>query len=130
MTPTTAGVCRHCYLRLAQTYSVVQIEEATSQPSSTPTATPALIVVGDIDCDGNIDIDDIMVLLEVAVGLADPPQECSQPAAVTAQATAWGDLNCDGKIDGVDALMIVLQVAGFHRTPSATNCPEIGTPVG
>ncbi len=74
----------------------------TLTPSPTATATVPAILKGDVDCDGQIDAVDALLVLRFVAALG--------PFATCIQA---GEVNCDAALDAVDALHILRFVAGL-----------------
>jgi hypothetical protein len=108
----------------------------TPLPTPTPedTITPVLTLgpglnQGDLNCDGEINEDDLIFLLEFAAGVSDggqpfPCPDLGEPDGETD--FAWGDLNCDGVIDGIDALFVVLFKAGLQTPDPPVACTPLG----
>ena len=90
----------------SETNPVGGLDEITLQSES---AQPATVSdeynPGDVDGDGNIDINDVTALQSVFVGLA----------SKTETFTRNGDTNVDGKINIWDATVIQLKIAGLYR---------------
>jgi hypothetical protein len=88
---------------------------ATASPSPSPTAS-AMLRQGDFNCDGNVDANDLTILLEnVALGTPfQGPPPC--PAFGSAGPPLWGDVNCDGVIDVSDLLAMLLHLAQLPYT--------------
>jgi parallel beta-helix repeat protein len=101
----------------------------SATPTPTPTSPPPSYTQGDVDCDGDIDVIDVLKLLAYLAGLAFPtPPGCpplggALPAGGEPQ--LFGDVDCDGDVDAVDALQILRHIAGLppHGHPL---CPAIG----
>jgi hypothetical protein len=73
-------------------------------------------LLGDANCDGIIDTDDIIAALSEMAGI--PPGACGAPA----------NTDCDGDIDAFDALLIVIYLADLPPNHVGI-CPRIGDPV-
>jgi len=84
--------------------------EPTPGPTGTPSGEP---VVGDIDCDGNVDAVDALAILRFVGGITDELVACAQPAGALSGGAVLGDVDCDGSVDAVDALAILRFVGGF-----------------
>ncbi len=87
----------------------------TPTPTSTATATPGQGIVGDADCDGDVDAVDALFVLRYVAGLT-PFAACINDANV----------KCDDGITAVDALFILRYVAGLPNS-LPQECPPIGT---
>jgi hypothetical protein len=85
----------------------------TPTPSATATAPPDGELMGDANCDGIIDTDDIIAVLSEAAGIA--PGACGEPA----------NTDCTGGINAADALRILLYLAGVPADPPG-GCPQVG----
>lgn len=85
----------------------------TPTPSATATAPPDGDLMGDANCDGFIDTEDVIAALSDPAGV--PPGSCGEPA----------NADCDGDIDAADALRIVLYLAGIPDDPP-DGCPQVG----
>lgn len=111
-------------------YAMVDCSVETGPPGPTPNLpTPARppLAHGDVDCDGDVDsVDSLMVLRHVA-GLAltqQPP--CPDIGTAAAEPPAvFGDVDCDGDVDSVDALLVLRHVAGLPAGLPA-DCPPVG----
>jgi hypothetical protein len=79
---------------------------ASPTPTSEPTARPS--PQGDVNCDGNIDTVDALIILRDVAGLTHGGQ-CLGSA----------DVDCNGDIDSVDALIVLRFVAGLSRLSGA-----------
>jgi hypothetical protein len=76
--------------------------QSTPQPTQVPTATPQIILMGDVNSNGTVDIVDALVTAQYYVGL--------NPANFN---TAAADVNNSGSIDIVDALLIAQYYVGL-----------------
>jgi hypothetical protein len=105
--------------------------EPTPTPGPTPTLgpspTPGELLVGDMDCDGDVDSVDALAILRVVAGLRPLTQEAGCPD-VGSSGAIFGDLGCDGALDAVDALRILRFVAGLSAIPAPKGCPVVGEP--
>jgi Protein of unknown function (DUF3761) len=70
------------------------------------------------DCNGHIDVLDLLGILRSAAGL-------SQPGCAIA-----GDTNCDGTTDASDALPVLAYLANLNSVSIQLTCPAIGSPLG
>lgn len=77
-------------------------------------------LLGDVDCDGDVDSVDALKVLQTIAGL-DPAQ------AIPCQAidVPFADVDCDGDVDSVDALQILRYLAGLD-TNQQLPCRAIG----
>lgn len=90
-------------------------------PSGSPTPSPsggAGGILGDADCDLDVDAVDALKVLQDVAGL-DPDAPC----------LAQSDVQCDGDRDAVDALGILIYVAGLPPQPQDEPCPAVGDPI-
>ncbi|MCH8815290.1 MAG: hypothetical protein IH957_09390 [Chloroflexi bacterium] len=90
----------------------------TSDPTATPTPGPTGTPPpeskhGDIDCDGDRDAVDALVILRFVGGFSDELVACAQPAGAFSGEAVQGDVDCDDDVDAVDALALLRFVAGF-----------------
>jgi hypothetical protein len=99
--------------------------------SPTPTHTPTDILrQGDVDCDGQVNEPDFMLLLEFIAELTEgqqsaPCPDVNEPEPITG--FGWGDVNCDEAIDALDALFIALFKAGVETPePADPSCFAMG----
>lgn len=83
-------------------------------PNASTTANP---LIGDFDCDADVDVVDSLLVLKRVAGL----NEFESCVAVT-------DIDCDGDTDAVDALLMLRWVAKLSVTLPA-GCPAIGSQV-
>ena len=96
---------------IGPTHTPSSTEEATSRATSAPSVTFAP-VRGDADCNGRINIQDVILLLETLGQMAHRlPGGCIPDL----------DVNCDGKVDRVDALALLLVLSG-EPTNLASGC--------
>ncbi len=103
---------------------------ATATPVHTPTGTPSdTLVQGDVNCDGDVDEDDMTLLLEYFAELTGGEQDAPCPDLNEPEALSgdpWGDLNCDGDIDGLDALLVLLFEADLELPDPVFGCFQVG----
>jgi hypothetical protein len=71
-------------------------------------------VSGDVNCDGNVDAQDVTLSLQFNLDLA------------LAFCSSYGDVNCSGDLDTVDILQMLVFLAGVEPA-LPVGCPEIGT---
>jgi parallel beta-helix repeat protein len=91
-------------------------------PSRTPTPTPSSSVtptptgvLGDADCSGTVDMNDVLAALSDFAGV-EPGADCQDNA----------DADCDGDVDPLDALRIARYAADVPL-PAASGCGQVGT---
>lgn len=98
---------------------------ASASPSATPspTGTPAGPLLGDADCDGEIDTSDVVTVLAGVSDTGDPAG-CTAASGVTPLNTA--DADCDGLVTPLDALNILLHIADLPALPLPSGCPAVG----
>jgi hypothetical protein len=116
-TPTPTPTASPCSLAADDCGSVTPTPTRSPEsPTPTRTAVPNP-PKGDIDCNGQPEVADVMSMLMAIGGIpANPVPGCND---------SW-DLNCDGHADVVDALDLLLWVAGDARSlPSG--CQSIGS---
>jgi hypothetical protein len=83
-------------------------------------------VQGDIDCDGDVDEDDVFALL-AGIATGEPGGPCEAAAGAGASGTDGRDVNCDSEVTGVDALHILLFVAGLPELDKPGDCAAVGS---
>lgn len=91
-----------------------QTPTQSPSPSPSPTAAPAL--QGDADCDGGIDLDDVMEILFDLANITEAP--CDDRA----------NANCSASLDGNDATRVLAYISGAPITPPS-GCPQVGSPL-
>ena len=105
----------------------------TDTPPVTPTPTPGpTLVQGDVNCDGNIDEEDMTLLLEYFAELTGGEQDAPCPDLNEPEALSgdpWGDLNCDGDIDGLDAILVILFMADLELPDPVFGCFQVGNTI-
>jgi len=84
---------------------------------------------GDLDCDGDVDGDDMLLLLQTTDGLSpEPPCIPLTPnVEVNGVPRPFGDLDCNEVVDARDALPILLSMIGLPEL--FDGCPAVGTVV-
>jgi hypothetical protein len=82
----------------------------TPTDDPTPTGTPFRPIQGDTDCNGQIELEDGMLILEERAGVG---ITCGQ-----------GNTNCDEFQDGRDALLVFLYLADLPR--AVEDCADVG----
>lgn len=90
---------------------------------------PLILYQGDVNCDGDVDEDDMSLLLEFIAELTGGQQSAPCPDVNEPEPQSgfgWGDVNCDGTIDGLDALLIVLFIAAVELPDPAGGCFHVG----
>jgi len=87
----------------------------TPSPSPTPSPTSTPLISGDVDCDGDVDILDILTQLRDIVGLV-----------TSAGCLSAGNVNCTGGRDILDVLAMLQFTVGIPVT-LPPGCPPIGT---
>ena len=80
---------------------------ATPTPTLTPTAPANLL--GDMDCNGHVNTNDVALLLQY-VGGVPAATGCSHIGTASGNAIK-GDLNCDHKVDPQDALRLLREIS-------------------
>jgi hypothetical protein len=97
----------------------IELHPALSiESTSSVTPVPVETLQGDTDCNGHIDVLDLLGILRSAAGL-------SQPGCAIA-----GDTNCDGTTDASDALPVLAYLANLNSVSIQLTCPAIGSPLG
>ena len=96
----------------SETNPVDDNDVTVPQTDPTQPTVSSVYISGDIDGDGDVDIDDVTTLQSVFLGLV-PKGEV---------VTRNGDTNVDGKINIWDATVIQLKIAGiFKKLPVTTD---------
>ena len=90
----------------------------TPTPSPTPSPTPAPGILGDTDCDLDVDPLDALWVLQDVAGF-DPDVGCLHQ----------GDVQCDEDRDATDALGILRHVAALPTIDQQPGCPAVGDPI-
>jgi hypothetical protein len=85
-----------------QNATAVCSEEALPTPTPEPTVPPAGKLLGDVDCDQDVDTIDAVLVLQYSAGLLDG-LECMTNA----------DVNEDSSVDALDAIIILQIAAGL-----------------
>jgi Tol biopolymer transport system component len=80
---------------------------------------------GDLNCDGEVNVVDALMVLRNVAGLPFTVPGCLEPGSQQGNGLR-GDLNCDGEVNAVDALILLRYVAGLPVNLSL-DCPDIGT---
>jgi hypothetical protein len=85
-------------------------------PSPTLPPSGSVELKGDADCNGHVDVHDVLAALNLAAG-ARPGASCA----------ALADVDCDGSPDAEDALRILDFVGGTAPLPQPSGCAGVGT---
>jgi hypothetical protein len=107
---------------------------ATPTPSPTPLQTPAPTfpppptILGDTDCDGDVDFDDVVIILLAAASLPGG-ESCSAAVGLGAQGIDTRDTDCDPDVDGFDALLVLRYLVELPELPLPVECPAVGQPI-
>jgi hypothetical protein len=88
----------------------------TQYPSPTLPSSGSVELKGDADCNGHVDVHDVLTALSLAAG-ARPNASCA----------ALADVDCDGNPDAEDALRILDFVGGTAPLPQPSGCAGVGT---
>lgn len=80
---------------------------------------PASALMGDVNCSGGVDLQDVLEVRRWAAGLG-PAADCLLLAS---------DVTCDGEPDAADALLLLRFLAGFEE-PAPPGCDAIGIETG
>jgi predicted outer membrane repeat protein len=101
----------------------------TPSPTPTPEPTSSNLIRGDVKCNGNVDFDDILALLQYLAELIDALLPgCQYPVGEEIfVGIAWDDTDCDLDVDIFDALNLVL----YKAIPPTVDpgCTAIGDPL-
>jgi hypothetical protein len=85
-------------------------------PTTVPTVTPPTVMPGDVDCDGTINMGDVLLVLKVIAHV---------PAIAACLSLAGVD--CTGGVDAADALVLLEFIEGIpYHLPDG--CPSFGSP--
>jgi hypothetical protein len=109
----------------------------TAAPSPTPTmngtATPTPVenlYVGDINCDGVVDMADFNLLLLYVAELWDGSSGLNGCPSVGQNEPLsgfdWGDVNCDGFVNTLDTLLILAYTVDITMDPAIPSCAHVG----
>lgn len=79
---------------------------------------------GDFDCDGDVDGNDLLVLLQTINGLDAEQCISLEGNEVNGRPQPAADLNCDGEVDSLDGLPILYLQIGIPLLE--TDCPPVG----
>ena len=89
---------------------------------------------GNVNCDGFVNIDDFVLLLEYAAEVNDADvtatglcPDLNDPDSIAG--FPWGDLNCDGLVNALDALYLLMHLSGAADLPQGQGCTPIGQPI-
>ncbi|MEO8456453.1 MAG: calcium-binding protein [Chloroflexota bacterium] len=99
----------------------------TATPSPTVTATPSAAIVGDADCNGIIEANDVAALLSLVASLSSP---CSADLGLGTPVQIPEDVDCDGSITALDALDVLLSLVELPEMPLPSSCNVVGQPIG
>jgi hypothetical protein len=91
------------------------VGSAREAPAAQTAGTNAAFI-GDVDCDKDVDVIDVIYELRGVTGLPTPTAACLE---------ASGDTDCDADRDGIDVLRLLRHIAGLEVTTSA-GCLAIG----
>lgn len=91
-----------------------------------------LLVQGDLNCDGDIDEDDMMLLLGDLADVVDggqsaPCLDLDEPEPVTGR--GWGNVSCNDELDVIDALFILAYHAETDTPTPGGQCFAMGAPI-
>jgi archaellum component FlaF (FlaF/FlaG flagellin family) len=103
----------------------------TGSATPSPTGTGSELIQGDVNCDGVVDIEDFVFLMEFLAGLNDgvTPGDCPDlGGAVPAGAVSdvWGDVDCNDALNTRDALLLL--AATIELELLHPGCQDIGQP--
>lgn len=98
----------------------------TPEPTPTPTAKPVEFIMGDVDCDGDVDAVDSLKLLRSVAGLEYEQEPGCVP--IGGEPPLWGDVDCDGDVDTVDALWVQRHIASLP-VQQVEPCTDVGDPI-
>jgi hypothetical protein len=85
-------------------------------------------ILGDADCDGDVDFDDVQIILLAAATLPGG-ESCSAATDVGTQGVDTRDTDCDPDVDGFDALLVLRYLVELPALPLLTECPAVGEPI-
>jgi hypothetical protein len=94
---------------------------------------PTKSAFGDVDCDGQVNGLDVVLILRSVIGLTQSPLlRCPSvgstlPGSYPSSAASFtsGDANCDKTLTALDALLVALAAADVPA-PGVPNCPSVG----
>ena len=101
------GACASTWFSSATFYDITPAPLRVDYTDTGQLCTNTTCGMGDLDGDGQVEDDDVMLALDIAVETIEP-DPCQQSA---------GDLNGDGVIDSADALLIQRMVAQLPLNP-------------
>jgi hypothetical protein len=78
----------------------------TATPTPTSTQSPTPVLRGDANCDGKIDVEDVLAVLRFASGLS------------STRCMGAADAHCNGRVDAKDALELLWSIAKATGLPS------------
>lgn len=99
----------------------------TLSPSPSPTPAPIAFQMGDVNCDGRVDVLDVTAELRL-VSKLDAPTDCGRSTIPCmnfegACYPVWTNPDCNNAIDGADVLPILLYLIG---KPLTEPCTQVG----
>lgn len=91
-----------------------------------PEGSEPQFVLGDVDCDGDVDSVDALKVLQFVAGIPVAQEDPCEDIGSEVLLEIFGDVDCDDDVDSVDALKILQFIAGlpFSQEPG---CRSIGT---
>jgi hypothetical protein len=100
----------------------------TPTPTPVPSPTPPPAGSGDVNCSGEVNSVDALLVQRFAAALSVTQNEpCTDPGVMLITGWAMGDVDCDGAINSVDALMI-LRTSAALSVSLPVGCPPIQAP--
>ena len=97
-------------IALRDTVTIPQPVETTTAPPEETTLAPTVSKRGDVDCNGDINIADAILLARFNA------EDTSEEAKVTTQGKANADTNKDGSVNGEDLALLLSYLAGLEQS--------------
>jgi hypothetical protein len=110
---------------LALTVATFADTQGYDIPHATEDGSIRVGLVGNVDCDQDVDAVDALFILQYVVGLRSVTNQCPLPAGTLYLPAA--DAQCDNDVDAVDALFVLQHVVGLRPELCSVGGPAIPT---
>jgi hypothetical protein len=110
---------------LALTVATFADTQGYDIPHATEDGSIRVGLVGNVDCDQDVDAVDALFILQYVVGLRSVTNQCPLPAGTLYLPAA--DAQCDNDVDAVDALFVLQHVVGLRPELCSVGGPAVPT---